>query len=146
MGWIERRAEEILREAVERGKLDGLEGAGKPLRFESSPFVPDDLKLAYKMLADAGYVPPEVELKREVAGLRELLRAVEDDDRHRIERELNDRVLRLNLALKRSFDLEDQQVYARKLRARLSTSRDGQASDSRTSEQRARPASSFPGS
>ena len=120
MGWIDRRAEEVLREAVERGEFDGLEGAGKPLHLESSPFVPDDLKLAYKMLADAGYLPPEVDLKREVAGLRELLRAVTDDDeRYRLERELNERVLRLNLALRRSFDLEDQQVYARKLRSKL---------------------------
>lgn len=110
---------------MERGDFDDLELAGKPLRLESNGFVPSDLKLAYKMLKDAGYLPPEMELRKEVVTLKELLRTVTDEEeRFRLARRINDRVLRLNLLLKRSFDHEDRQVYARKVREKLTRARE----------------------
>ena len=85
--------------------------------------MPEDLRLAYKLLKDAGFLPPEMELRKEIATLKDLLQAVtednDDDERYRLARELNAKVLRLNLLMKRSFDREDRQVYARKLRNRM---------------------------
>lgn len=124
MHWLERLAEERIQDAIERGELDDLDLAGKPLRLESSPFVPPDLRLAYKMLANAGYLPPEMELRKEIVSLKELLATVteedeREDERIRLARRINERVLRLNLLLKRSFDAEDRQVYAGKVRRKL---------------------------
>jgi hypothetical protein len=112
-------AERRIREAIERGELDNLELAGKPLPLDANPFVPDDLRIAYKVLKDAGFLPPEIELRKEIVTLKELLRDLdegEDAERVRLARRINERVLRLNLMLRRSFDAEDRQVYARKLR------------------------------
>lgn len=120
MDWLHRIAEEKIQAAVEEGKLDNLAGAGKPLRIETSPFVPEDLQLAYKILKDAGFVPPELELKREILTLKDLLETVtDDDDRTELARRINERVLRLNLMLKRSFTTEDRQVYGGKVRRKL---------------------------
>ena len=120
MLFLERRAEEILRGAIERGEFDNLPGAGKPLRLESYANVPDELRLAYKLLKDAGFLPPELELRKEIVGLKELLATIEDEDeRHRLARQINDRVLRLNTLLKRHLTNEDRQVYAGKLAAKL---------------------------
>ena len=63
-----------------------------------------------------------MELRKEVATLEDLLQAVtedNDDERYRLTHELNAKVLRLNLMMKRSFDREDCQVYARKLRNKM---------------------------
>jgi hypothetical protein len=119
--WLERLAEERIREAMERGEFDDLPHAGKPLPQESTEFVPEDLRLAFKLLKDAGFLPPEMELRKEIVTLKELLSTVEDDaEREKLGRRINDLVLRLNLLSKRSFDRADLEVYVRKLSEKLS--------------------------
>lgn len=120
MSVLWRRAEQLIREAMERGEFDDLPLAGQRLRFESSGQVPDELRLGYKILKDSGFLPPELELKKEILTLKDLLSAVTDDDeRYRLARQINDRVLQLNLMHKRSFAHEDRQVYASKLRNKM---------------------------
>jgi hypothetical protein len=121
MTWLERLAEERIREAMERGEFDDLPGAGKPLPLESNVFVPEDLRLAYKLLKDAGFLPPEMELKKEIVTLKELLATVDDEgERLKLGRRINELVLRLNLLTKRSFDRGDLEVYVKKLTEKLS--------------------------
>jgi hypothetical protein len=120
MLWLERLAEEKIREAMERGEFDDLPLEGRPLRFESNGFVPEDLRLAYKLLKDAGFLPPEMELRKEIVTLKELLAEVEgDDERLRLARRINEKVLRLNLLHRRSFERADCEVYVTKLRRKL---------------------------
>ena len=58
--------EKKIREALEQGKLDNLPGHGKPLNLEDDGHVPDDLKLAHKILKNAGCVPKELEINIEI--------------------------------------------------------------------------------
>jgi Domain of unknown function (DUF1992) len=119
MDWLERLAEERIREAMERGEFDNLPLSGKPLPLDSNGFVPEDLRLAYKLLKDAGFLPPEMELRKEIVTLRELLATVEDDgERLKLGRRIDDLLLRLNLLTKRSFDRADP-VYVSKLGEKL---------------------------
>ena len=53
-------AERKIEEAVSRGELHDLPGAGKPLPLDDDPLVPEDLRLAYRILKNAGFAPPEV--------------------------------------------------------------------------------------
>ena len=68
-------AEERIREALERGDLDDLPGSGRPLDLEEDALVPEDLRAAYRVLKNAGYVPPELEAHRELRDVEALLRA-----------------------------------------------------------------------
>jgi len=43
---------------MSRGDFDGLPGAGRPLVLDDDPLVPEDLRLAYRILKNAGFVPP----------------------------------------------------------------------------------------
>jgi hypothetical protein len=63
--------QEIL-EAVARGDFDGLPGAGRPLDLDDDPLIPEELRLAYRILKNAGFVPPEVEILNEIAALERL--------------------------------------------------------------------------
>lgn len=65
--------EQRLSEAVSRGELDDLPGAGRPLELDDDPLVPEDLRLAYRILKNAGYVPPEVEQLNEIRRLEDLV-------------------------------------------------------------------------
>ena len=61
--------EQKLLEAVSRGEFDDLPGAGRPLNLDDDPLIPEDLRLAYRILKNAGFVPPEVEALNEIAAL-----------------------------------------------------------------------------
>jgi hypothetical protein len=55
-------AERKIAEALANGEFDDLPGAGQPLELDDDPLVPEELRLAYRILKNAGYVPPEVDL------------------------------------------------------------------------------------
>ena len=65
-------AEQRIAEAVSRGDFDDLPGAGRPLELDDDALIPEDLRLAYRILKNAGFVPPEVEAVNEIAVLERL--------------------------------------------------------------------------
>ncbi|HXF47069.1 MAG TPA: DnaJ family domain-containing protein [Burkholderiaceae bacterium] len=69
---VERR----IAEAIARGEFDHLPGAGKPLALDDDPLVPDELRVAYRILKNAGFVPPELEHCAEIG---RLLAAIESE-------------------------------------------------------------------
>jgi len=70
-----------LRESERNGELKAAPSYGKPLNFgDGYDETPDGLKMPFKMLKDAGYLPPEVEAMREIAELQALLAGAPDDE------------------------------------------------------------------
>jgi DnaJ homologue, subfamily C, member 28, conserved domain len=105
-------AERKIQEAMERGEFDDLPGKGKPLDLSDDPMVPEELRIAYKVLKNAGYLPPELELHKEIVRLRDLVDAVEDGEEKRARmKELNVKLLRFNLLKKRPVNLEGVPEY-----------------------------------
>ena len=112
---IAKIAEERIRRAMENGEFDNLRGAGKPLSFHDETWVPEDLRVAYRILKNAGYLPEEIGLKKEIMNLRELIRTIDDnEERLRKIRELNYKLLRFNEMRRRPFDIEDFPEYREK--------------------------------
>jgi hypothetical protein len=66
-------AERRIAEALERGELANLPGEGRPLELDDDALVPEDLRLAYRILKNAGFVPPEVEALGEIGRLEALV-------------------------------------------------------------------------
>lgn len=64
--------EQKLLEAVSRGEFDHLPGAGRPLDLDDDPLIPEELRVAYRILKNAGFVPPEVETLNQIAALERL--------------------------------------------------------------------------
>jgi len=62
-------AERKIEEAISRGELDNLPGAGRPLELDDDRLVPEGLRAAYRLLKNAGYVPPEVQTLNEIGEL-----------------------------------------------------------------------------
>jgi hypothetical protein len=78
MSLIDCVAENLITEAVQRGEFDGLPGSGKPLPRYDEADVPEELRTAYRMLKNAGCVPPELEWRRERLRIEDLLEVVAD--------------------------------------------------------------------
>lgn len=71
-------AEQRISEAVARGEFDHLPGQGQPLNLDEDLLVPEDLRMAYRILKNAGYVPPEVHTLQEIGALERLVQSLDD--------------------------------------------------------------------
>lgn len=107
---LQRIAEERIREAMENGEFDDLELKGKPLELREDPFVPEELRTVYKILKGAGFLPKEVELRKEIAKLEELLEPEEKEAYFKVKK-LNSLILQLNQMRKVPVNLEKSQYY-----------------------------------
>ncbi len=115
--WI---AERQIEEALRRGEFDDLPGKGKKIVFEDDSMVPEDLRMAYKILKNAGYVPPELLEEKEIVTAAELLAAATDEqERYRQIQKLNFLVMKVNARRSRPVNLEKDQVYYRKVVERV---------------------------
>ena len=93
---IEKQIEEWL---AQQGPED-LPGKGKPLDLDEYFRCPEDLRIGYSLLKNAGYVPEEVEQLRQINQLiDELQKCADPVDRTRLRSRLNEARVRLNLNL-----------------------------------------------
>lgn len=67
---VERR----LQEAAAKGELSGLPGEGRPLDLDDDGLVPPELRVAYRIVKNAGFLPPEL---ADIAEVRALIGAIE---------------------------------------------------------------------
>ena len=113
---LQRLAEERIRDAIQRGEFDNLPGRGKPLILEDDRHIPEDLRLAYKVLKNAGCLPPELELKKEISKAEELLSSMEDEgQKYRQLQKLNFLIMKLNEMRRGSVQWEEKQLYYEKI-------------------------------
>jgi len=71
---LEDPVEAKIQQAMAEGAFDNLPGKGKPLNIGKYMEVPEHLRTAYHILRNAGYLPEEVRLKREMEELKEKIR------------------------------------------------------------------------
>ncbi len=72
------QAERRIREAQKQGAFDHLPGEGKPLNLEDDSAVPEELRMAYKVLKNSGYLPPELAERKEINTILDLLEHCEE--------------------------------------------------------------------
>lgn len=104
-------AEERIREAEENGAFDNLEGKGKPLALEDDSLIPEDLRMAYKVLKNSGHIPPELEADREIKNAADLLHSCKDEKtKYRQMQKLNYLMQKMS-ALRGSSPSVDEKYY-----------------------------------
>jgi hypothetical protein len=116
MDIFQKIAERKIHEAIEKGELENLPNAGMPIKMDDDPNIPQELRIAYRILKNAGYLPPELELRNEILSLRKLIDTL-DNDKERIKkiRELNFKLIKLNESRKKPFYIEDFPDYEDKI-------------------------------
>jgi hypothetical protein len=113
-------AERRIEESMGRGEFDDLPGKGKKIEFEDDSMVPEDLRLAYKILKNAGFVPPELLEEKEIVTAMDLLESATDEkQRYRQMQKLNLLIMKVNARRRRPVDLEKNQLYYEKVVERI---------------------------
>ncbi|MCQ6267499.1 DUF1992 domain-containing protein [Fictibacillus sp. WQ 8-8] len=98
-------AEQRIKEAIDNGDFDHLPGKGKPLELEDLSSVPPELRIGYKILKNANILPEEVQLKKEMMTLQDLIDCCMDpSEKEKLKKKWNEKSLRFNsLMEKRSL-------------------------------------------
>ncbi len=113
-------AEQRIKEAIENGEFENLENTGRPIAFEEETWVPEDLRTAYRVLKNSGCIPPELQLRKEVLSLRDLINTIDDDsERLRKIRELNFKLMKLGEMRKSPLNIDRFPEYEKKIYEKL---------------------------
>lgn len=114
-------AERRISEAIQKGLLDTHGWRNRPLPMTYDNMVPEELRMAYKILKNAGYLPPEIEAKKEIQAIEDLLATCEDEcTRVKQIKKLNYLVQKLNAMNGCGVSFESQEEYYRKIVERIS--------------------------
>ncbi len=98
----ESAVEKQIREAMERGEFDNLPGQGKPIDLTEYFETPEDVRLAYSVLKNAGMTSREVDLLREIAELKQRLEGVlEEGKKQEVTRQIRQKQIEFNLIMER---------------------------------------------
>jgi len=103
MPTIDEQIAQSLHEAQRSGELQSAPSWGKPLDLNDDyEQTPEELRMAFKALKDAGFVPPEVETMKRIAALREVVNAAPDaPDAEAMRRRLSELQQQLALRLEK---------------------------------------------
>lgn len=120
MDILDRIAERKLAEAVARGEFDDFPGRGEPLELEDLSHVPEELRAGYVLLQGHGFLPEELELKRNVLQLDDLLRACHDANERTLSQARRDaHAVRLALLFEKRGVSPAWPEYAERVREQL---------------------------
>ena len=99
---LDKIVEEMIKKAQARGEFDNLPGKGKPIDLTEYFEMPEDIRVAQTMLKNAGMTSREVDLLKEIAGLRQILaRMVNENKKQEIQKQIQEKQIEFSLMLER---------------------------------------------
>ena len=127
---LQQIAEQRIAKAIEDGTLKTDGWKNRPLPLDDDAFVPEDLKMAYKILKNSGYVPPEIETRKEIQKLEDLIVKTEDSHQRVKQMKKLDLLMRkIDAQRSRPASIEHDDAYFRKIVEKIDQSKERSRSD-----------------
>lgn len=99
---FDKLVEQKIREAMEAGEFKGLEGEGRPVNLDAYFATPPELRAAYAVLKNAGVLPEEAQLLKEINEAKSRVELARDEsERERLRRAVGELTLKYNLLVER---------------------------------------------
>lgn len=70
---LDELAEQRIAQAIDSGEMNNLPGSGRPIDLDDNSQVPETLRVAYRVLKNAGYSPPEVSVYSQIREVETLI-------------------------------------------------------------------------
>jgi hypothetical protein len=113
-------AEQKILEAIRRGEFDDLPLKGQPLPKEEFGDVPEELRLGFKILKNAGFLPEVLQLNREILTLKDLLAGCQQEQERRVlKKRLTEKMLHYSILMEKKAHKPAFHRYADRLRTRF---------------------------
>ncbi len=99
---FDRIVEALIKEAMERGEFDNLPGKGKPIDLTEYFDTPEEVRVAYSVLKNAGMTSREVDLLKEISELKQVLAALLDEKKKQeIKQQIQQKQVEFSLMMER---------------------------------------------
>ena len=120
---IQTIAERKIQQAMAEGSLADLSHwKNKPLPPDDMANVPEDLRMAYRLLKNAGYVPEEVAMQKEITRLEQVLAGCTDEkEKIRQLKRIGFLKTKLECRMGRAMELGEDGPYFNRVVDRLSS-------------------------
>lgn len=100
---FEKLVEQKIREAMAEGEFDDLEGSGRPINLAEYFATPAELRAGYAVLKNAGVVPEEMQIMKEVNALKKQIESCQDEEElSRLKKRMTERMLHYSLLMERN--------------------------------------------
>ncbi|WP_371825475.1 DUF1992 domain-containing protein [Pontibacillus sp. ALD_SL1] len=122
MDFVSMMAEEKIKQAEREGAFKDLPGKGKPLDLSEIQAVPEDLRASYTILKNANMLPEEMEVKKEMIRIEELVELCNDEEeRLAYQKELNEKQIHFQTLMEKRKMKESgaYKRYSGKIRRRF---------------------------
>ena len=120
MNLIDQIAEQKIIEAILNSELDNLPGQGQPLRLDDDSSVPEELRVAYRLLKNSGFLPPGANLRKEIAGVNQsLIEAVSEDEQMKLSKRMDYLLMQLRV-MNLNSSICSEEYYMKKLNRKRS--------------------------
>jgi uncharacterized protein YutE (UPF0331/DUF86 family) len=97
-----RNAEEKIKQAIARGEFDNLPDKGKPLDLDAYFATPEHLRMGYSILKSADIIPEEMELLKQIEGLKKSLDSCTSQiEKRAIQKQLSEKITNFNMRMER---------------------------------------------
>jgi len=109
-------AERKIAAAFERGEFNELPGHCEPLDLEDDCHIPEELRVSYRILKNAGYIPAEIQLRQEIENVEQLLATTDDAQIYRSTlRRLTALRIQIEQQRRRPLNMQSEQLYYQKI-------------------------------
>ena len=99
---FDKLVEQKIREAMKAGEFDRLEGEGRPVNLDAYFATPEELRAGYAVLKNAGVLPEEAQLLKEINEVKSRLElACDESEREHLKRAVAELTLKYNLLVER---------------------------------------------
>jgi hypothetical protein len=98
--WFQKNVDEKIQEAIASGEFDNLPGKGKPLDLDAYFATPEHLRMGYSILKSADIIPEEMELLRQIEGLKRTLGSPTTGiEKRELRQQLSEKLTNLNMRM-----------------------------------------------
>ena len=99
---FQKNVDEKIKEAIARGEFDNLPGKGKPLNLDAYFATPKHLRMGYSILKSADIIPEEMELLKQIEGLKKSLDSCTSQiEKRAIQKQLSEKITNFNMRMER---------------------------------------------
>jgi len=99
---FQKHADEKIKEAIANGDFDNLPGKGKPLDLDAYFGTPEHLRMGYSILKSAGIIPEEIELLKQIEGLKKSLDSCTSQiEKRAIQQQLSEKITHFSIRMER---------------------------------------------
>ncbi|WP_051348704.1 DUF1992 domain-containing protein [Peribacillus kribbensis] len=115
-------AEDKIKKAISEGEFKNLSGLGKPLELEDLSSIPESMRMAYKMMKNAGMLKSEEDkIRKELINIEDLMANCDDEnEKARLSTQLNEKLLQFGKVMEKresshskAFRQYGDKVYSR---------------------------------